>query len=169
MTPSILTTLTKVAGVTAACCGDPAAFSFSFDSAVLDDERAQFQKIFRTMVELLKLMPNEEELKITLNAQSLVLRRNKGIYVGVVAIKSHPVVKSLQRMVRSAFRKQGVPLPTARKKPVVASAPMPPALVAVPDPTSIAPTVPITVTPPADPPTPPPEEDDNKGWPPSSL
>jgi len=165
MTTSILTTLTKVDGVTAACCGDPAAFSFSFDSDVLDDDRTQFKRIFYTMVELLKLMPDEDELKIALNVRSLVLRRHRGTYVGVVAIKSHPVVKSLQRMMRAAFRKQGVPLPTVRRKLLPASVPKA-TVSAVPEPVPTAPTGPIGVPSPADPLPP---ADDDKGWPPPSF
>jgi hypothetical protein len=157
MTTSILTKLTKADGVTAACCGDPGVLSFSFDSAVLEDERAQFKKIFQTMVDLINLMPNEDELKITLNSQSLVLRRNQGTYVGVVAVKSHPVVKSLQRMVRSAFKKLGAPIRPSRPRPV-------PVPVAVPQALSVVPTRPLDVTPPA----PPPKEDDDSG-PPSAF
>ena len=155
MTTSILTKLTKTDGVSAACCGDPGALSFSFDLGVPEDERAQFKKIFQTMVDLLNLMPNEDELKIGLTAQSLVLRRNQGIYVGVVAVKSHPVVKSLQRMVRRAFKKQGAPLPVSRPKTKA------PAPVAVPPVLTVVPTRPLDVTPPA----PAPKEDDDSGPP----
>jgi len=154
MTTSILTTLTKADGITAACCGDPAALSFSYASDVSDSDRVQFKQVFEAMIHLLNLMPDEDELKITVNAQSLVLRRNKGVYVGVVAVKSHPVVKSLARMMRQAFRKQGAPLPEKRRRTNRPPTPQAP---------SVAPARPLDGPPPA----PPPKGDDDSGPPPA--
>ena len=56
-------------------------------------------------------------MKIALDKHSIVVQRSGDIIIGVVVIKSHPVVKSLKRMIRRCF-KQASPTKT---EPEVAS------------------------------------------------
>jgi hypothetical protein len=48
-----------------------------------------------------------DEVKIALESQTVVLMRSGEVVLGVVVIKSHPVVKSLKRMLRRAFKRIG--------------------------------------------------------------
>jgi len=150
MITPVLTKLIEADGITAACGGERGAFEFGFSSAVLPTERDQIKEIFAAMLRLLDTLPEgQEELKITLATQSLLLRQSRGTYVGVVAVKGHPVIKSLQRTVRRAFAKLGAPLRQVRprSKPVPAG---------VPTTADTAPTRPLTLVP--DPPL---TDDDN--------
>lgn len=144
---SSLTKFTQADGIEAACGGPRAALDFSFSLHTTEEEREQYKGVFQKMIELLALVPEQDELKITLDSKSLLLRRHSGLYIGVVAIKGHPVVKSLQRMVRRAFKKMGATdITPATPKPK----PEPRTLGGyrsdgVPDPVSSAPTRPLEV------------------------
>ena len=178
MTTSVLTKFLQTHGITIVCCGEKGSMNFGFDGAVKEPDRERFKKIFTTMAALLELMPSEEELKITLRTESLLLRKNAELYVGVVAVKGHPIVKSIQRMVRQAFRKLGAPLPMQRRPPttppVVPAAPVVPvapestavpeesSTAGVPESISSAPTAPLDVT------RLPPDEDGGGEAPPAS-
>ena len=115
---SSLTKFTQADGIQAACGGPRNALDFSFKMGTAPDERNRYELIFAKMIELIALVPEQDELKITLDSQSLLLRRSDGIYIGVVATKGHPIVKSLQRMVRRAFKNMGARAPTSRPRPV---------------------------------------------------
>jgi hypothetical protein len=47
----------------------------------------------------------EGEIKIALEKQTVVMQRSGDVVIGVVVVKSHPVVKSLKRMIRRAFKR----------------------------------------------------------------
>lgn len=131
---STLNKFTQADGIQAACGGPRSALDFSFSLSISEEERERYKSIFNKMIELIALVPEQDELKITLDSQSLLLRRSDGVYIGVVATKGHPIVKSLQRMVRRAFKKMGVRAPSTR-----------PRSDAVPQATSTAPTAPLDV------------------------
>jgi hypothetical protein len=46
-----------------------------------------------------------DEVKITLDQHTVVLLRSGVVVLGVVVVKPHPVVKSLKRMLRRAFKR----------------------------------------------------------------
>lgn len=48
-----------------------------------------------------------DEVKISLDRHTVVLLRSGAVVLGVVVVKSHPVVKSLKRMLRRAFKRMG--------------------------------------------------------------
>lgn len=48
-----------------------------------------------------------DELKVALDKYSVIVMRSGRVTLGVVVIKSHPVVKSLKRMLRRAFKRIG--------------------------------------------------------------
>lgn len=115
---SSLTKFTQADGIQAACGGPRSALDFSFTLGTVEEEQERYKNIFAKMIELIALVPDQDELKITLDSQSLLLRRSEGIYIGIVATKGHPIVKSLQRMVRRAFRSMGARSPSTRPRPV---------------------------------------------------
>lgn len=56
-----------------------------------------------------------DEVKIALEKYSVVAVRSGTVTLGVVVVKSHPVIKSLKRMIRRAFRRLGSTMPEARQ------------------------------------------------------
>ena len=46
----------------------------------------------------------EPEVKVALDKHSIVVQRSGDVIIGVVVVKSHPVVKPLKRMIRRCFR-----------------------------------------------------------------
>jgi hypothetical protein len=52
-----------------------------------------------------------DEVKITFDKYSVVVMRSGNLVLGVVVVKSHPVVKSLKRMLRRAFKRLGSEVP----------------------------------------------------------
>jgi hypothetical protein len=144
---SVLNKFTEADGIEAACGGTRNALDFSFTVGSPDEVRRRYKEIFIKMVEILEIEEGQNEFKATLDAKSLLLRRSGTTYVGVIAIKGHPVVKSLQRMVRKTFRKLGARVPETKSRTPAAAQLRP----AVPTPTSTAPTRPIDVSSPSSP------------------
>lgn len=117
---AVLSKFIQADGIEAACGGPRSALDYAFDSTLGEEERQVYRQIFEKMIELLDLIPQQDELKITLDNQSLLLRQNGDVFVAVVAKKGHSVVKSLQRMVRRTFKVLGAPID---KKPEKSSPP----------------------------------------------
>ena len=81
---------------------------------------------------------DDDEVKIALDKYTVVVMRAGGVVLGVVVVKSHPIVKSLKRMLRRAFKRMGatVAAPSQRTPSIKTVAPTGPTLVPdpVPDP-----------------------------------
>jgi len=110
---SVLQRLIDTPGIMVACGGPKSVLDFAFPSTTTQEQQEQWKGIFLNLVAILELERNEEEIKLILNDSSIVLRRSGETYVGLVAYKGHPVIKSLQRMLRNSFRHFGVPVPQA--------------------------------------------------------
>lgn len=113
---SALQKLIDTPGIVAACGGPKSVLDFAFLSTTTQEQQEQQEQwkgVFLKLVTILDLERNEKEVKLILNDYSIVLRRSGETYVGLVAYKGHPVIKSLQRMLRNSFRHFGVPVPQA--------------------------------------------------------
>lgn len=100
-------------GILAACAGQRGVLEFAYPSTTVTADRERWGAMFAHLITLLDLIP-DDEIKVVVNEHTLVFRRQDVTYVGVVVIKGHPVVKSVQRMVRALFRKLGSPVPSPR-------------------------------------------------------
>lgn len=134
---TVLTRFINMDGITAVCGGTPNALDFAFCSQMSEEDRDRYKKTFMHMVNLLTLHPDQDEIKLTLGNQSVLLRQSETTYVGVIAVKGHPIVKSLQRMVRQAFKKFGARVPDSRSRVVSTVTPVP-TIVPVPAPTTLS-------------------------------
>ena len=101
-------------GILAACAGQQGALEFSFSSSTVAPDREKWKGMFAQLISVLNAAPESDEVKAITGELSLVFRRSGDTYVGVVVIKGHPVVKSVQRMVRAGFRKLGSPVLSPR-------------------------------------------------------
>jgi len=69
-------------------------------------DNKDWERILREAIGIL-LVSDEDEIKITLDKHTVVAQKSGELLLGVVVVKSHPVVKSLKRMMRRAFRDKG--------------------------------------------------------------
>lgn len=69
-------------------------------------DNKDWERILREAAGIL-LVSDEDEIKITLDKHTVVAQRSGELVLGIVVVKSHPVVKSLKRMIRRAFREDG--------------------------------------------------------------
>ena len=80
---------------------------------------------------------DDDEVKIALDKYTVVIMRGGEVTISVVVVKSHPIVKSLKRMLRRAFKRMGttVATPSHRTPHIKAVVPEPasPAAPPVPD------------------------------------
>lgn len=113
----VLQKLIDTPGLSASCGGQKSALDFAFSDEIVGPDRDQWRGIFLNLVKILDLASDQEEVKLVVGPHSVVVRRNQDTYVGVVAQKGHPVVKSLQRMVRRAFKHLGAPMHPSRPRP----------------------------------------------------
>lgn len=115
---SVLQKLIDTPGIIAACGGTGPNLQFALPppSAATDDEREQWFGIFRNLVSICEAHKDQEEIKLILKDHSIVLRRSGDTYVGLVAEKGHPVIKSMQRMLRKSFRHFGARVPEANPR-----------------------------------------------------
>lgn len=99
-------------GILAASCGQRGSQEFVFAKDVPQEDRDRLQGMINHLCEALEASPlrQEDEIKAVLSGETVMVRRNADMHVGVVVTKGHPVVKSLQRMVRKAFRDLDAPL-----------------------------------------------------------
>lgn len=79
--------------------------SDEFSQPTVTDNK-EWKQILGDAMRLLSLS-GEDEVKVTLDKHTVVVQRSGDIVLGVVVVKSHPVVKSLKRMIRRAFREEG--------------------------------------------------------------
>jgi hypothetical protein len=121
----VIRKLIDTPGILAACGGHAGAFDFAFSDSIPEVDKDRWQGVFGHLRECLEAAPSgHDEIKLVLDHQSIVLRRNGGIYVGVAVEKGHVIVKSMQRMVRAAFKKMGAPLtPKGHSRPVAYTPP----------------------------------------------
>jgi hypothetical protein len=66
-----------------------------------------------------------DEIKITFDKYSVVVMQSGPLTLGVVVVKSHPVVKSLKRMLRRAFKRLGNAVPVPSPKAPTLAVPVP--------------------------------------------
>lgn len=134
MSTAVLNQFVSAEGVSVACAGDKDLLQCAFDASVPEGAREKWKNAFDHAQKFMQTLEAEDQIKIALHEHTLLLRHNKGVYIGVVAVKGHPVIKSLQRMIRRGFKKMGAPIGT---KPT-ASQPQTPA----PTPASLPATTP---------------------------
>jgi hypothetical protein len=120
---SVLNSLVDAPGIMAACGGEKGSIIFVFGENVPPSDSAKWREIFMNLQTILDLAREEEDVKLVLGNYSIVLRRNQSVYVGVIAMKGHSVIKSLQRMVRRAFKHFGAPVHDGRRRLLAPSAP----------------------------------------------
>ena len=88
----------------------------------------RWQPLLATAEQILTVS-REDEAKIALSNASVVVMRSGDITIGLVVVKSHPVVKSLKRMVRRAFKRLGSPTKApAPRQPSITTTPVTPSL-----------------------------------------
>jgi len=122
MSVAVLNKFTQTEGIAVACTGQYRTLIFGYSAGTSEEDQQRWEKVFTTAQELLVLLgPEETELKISLGAETLILRENNGTYLGVIAAKGHPVVKSLQRMIRRGFKRLGAPIMKSARSPSVHS------------------------------------------------
>lgn len=131
----VINKFADVDGIVAAAGGEKSALVFAFSSHVSDDERARWRDVFNNLVGVLDLVESEDEVRFVLKEHTLLLRRGGDVYVGAVVTKGHPVVKSLQRMVRRSLQRMGAPVVRTDPRPTP-PAPVPSAPAPVTDPPS---------------------------------
>lgn len=101
-----LTKITSTEGVIGACGGQRGALTFSFRhaSAMSDGERRRWQDLVQGAVALTERAQGHDEIRVVLSEHTILIRRDDDHFAGAIVIKGHPVVKSLQRMVRRVLR-----------------------------------------------------------------
>ena len=122
---SALSKLIDAPGLFASCGGPQKALDFAFASDIPDVDRDLWRAVFTNLVSILE-MSGDEEMRLTMGKKSVLIRRSTDTYVGVVAQKGHPVVKSLQRMIRKSFKHFGAPVPSGRTRPKPPAPNLPP-------------------------------------------
>lgn len=113
---SRLDKLVQAPGILAASAGNLTSLEYRFSDETDPVNFDRWRQLFAGLAKLLTLRPDDDEARLVLGDCTLLLRFSNGIYVGVVARKGHPVVKSMQRMVRSAFRSFGVVPPESKSR-----------------------------------------------------
>lgn len=103
----VINKFANVEGIVAAAGGERGALVFAFSSYVSDEGRARWKDVFNNLVGVIDLVGDEDEIRLVLKEHTLLLRRGGDVYVAAVVTKGHPVVKSLQRMVRKSIKKLG--------------------------------------------------------------
>ena len=113
---SRLDKLVQAPGILAASAGTLTSLEYRFSDEAVPVDFERWRQLFSGLAKLLTLRPDDDEARLVLGDYTLLLRFSEGMYVGVVARKGHPVVKSMQRMVRSAFRSFGVAAPDSKSR-----------------------------------------------------
>jgi len=122
-------------GILGASVGGREQQNFGFSAEVSETDRARWKALIGRMAEAIDASPiKDDEIRVVLAGETVVLRRNDGVYVGIVVVKGHPVVKSMKRMIRSTLKQMGAPIRREEMARPPAAAPPAPTPAAAPAP-----------------------------------
>lgn len=118
----------KIDGILVAAGGEKSALTLTFDKSIDATARVRWESILNSLINISALINPRDtnEIRLMLADTTILLRRGGDLYVGAVVVKGHPIVKSLQRMVRNVLKKMGAPVMRTDPRPTSSLRPAPP-------------------------------------------
>lgn len=129
---SRLDEIVQAPGILAVTAGKLDSFEYRFSEGAMPADYDRWRQLFAGLARVMLMQSDVNEARLVLQDYTLLLRYSEDVIVGVVALKGHPVVKSMQRMVRSTFRHLGVKPPETRSRYAPRATPAPVAPTAKP-------------------------------------